>query len=245
MGKAIKLAAAAAILALGLIASSVVLSKFFVNIKHEKPITVKGYAEADIVSDIGKFACSNHVRGASLKEAYDKLQVGRSAILEHLKQKGFVESEIGTGTIQTTQVNKRNDKGNETNEVEFYDANQTVVVTSGNVTRIRDAAISIAGLIKEDINISVTAPEFLVSDLKDTKLKLLAKATDDGYRRALALAENSHAKVGALVSAEQGVLQITKRNSTDTSGYGVYDTSTIEKTAKAVVTLEYRIEPQK
>jgi hypothetical protein len=44
------------------------------------------------------------------------------------------------------------------------------------------------------------------------------------------------------MSAQQGVFQITARHSTDTSGYGMYDTATIEKTAKAVVTLEYAID---
>jgi len=85
--------------------------------------------------------------------------------------------------------------------------------------------------------------EFYVSTLPVTKLELLAKATDDAYRWAVVLAENSRGRVGALISAWQGVLQITARYSTDTSGYGVYDTATIEKTAKAVVTLEYAIEP--
>jgi hypothetical protein len=56
------------------------------------------------------------------------------------------------------------------------------------------------------------------------------------------LAEKGKGKVGALMSAQQGVFQITQRNSTDTSSYGMYDTSTIEKTAKAIVTLEYAIE---
>jgi len=85
--------------------------------------------------------------------------------------------------------------------------------------------------------------EFYVSTLPVTKLELLVKATDDAYRRAVVLAENSRGRVGALISARQGVLQITARYSTDTSGYGVYDTATIEKTAKAVVTLEYAVEP--
>ena len=85
--------------------------------------------------------------------------------------------------------------------------------------------------------------EFYVSTLPVTKLELLAKATDDAYRWAVVLAENSRGRVGALISARQGVLQITARYSTDTSGYGVYDTATIEKTAKAVVTLEYAVEP--
>ena len=245
MNNVIRLTTSAVILAVGLVLSSAVVSKFFVNIKHEKAITVKGYAESDVVSDIGKFSCTSRVRGTSLQESYDKLQASRNTILGYLKRKGVAEAEIRVDTIQIARVNKRNDKGGELNDIEFYDAYQAITVTSGNVQLIWDISTSIAELIKEGIDISVAPPEFLVSDLKDTKVKLLARATDDGYRRALALAENSRAKVGALVSAEQGVLQITKRHSTDTSGYGAYDTSTIEKTVKAVVTLEYRIEPSK
>ena len=46
------LAAVAVILALGMIGSAALLSKLFVNIKHEKEISVKGYAERDVVSDV-------------------------------------------------------------------------------------------------------------------------------------------------------------------------------------------------
>ncbi len=59
--------------------------------------------------------------------------------------------------------------------------------------------------------------------------------------RASSLAENSGSKVGALKYASQGVFQITPLYSTDVSGYGRYDTSTIEKSVKAVVTIEYSI----
>ena len=58
------------------------------------------------------------------------------------------------------------------------------------------------------------------------------------------LAKNSGGRVGALLSAEQGVIQITERNSTDTSGDGVYDTKSIAKTAKVVVTLEYAVDAE-
>lgn len=50
------------------------------------------------------------------------------------------------------------------------------------------------------------------------------------------------ASVGAPTSDQQGVFQTTQCHSTDTSGGGEYDTSTIAKTAKAVVTLEYAID---
>ena len=44
-----------------------------------------------------------------------------------------------------------------------------------------------------------------------------------------------------LVSARQGIFQVTAENSTDLSDYGVYDTSTIDKVVKIVVTLSYTI----
>ena len=110
---------------------------------------------------------------------------------------------------------------------------------------VRAVSAEITDLIRNGVDLSIASPEFYITDLKDTKLKLLAEATDDGYKRAYTLAEKSHGRVGALISAEQGVFQITTRNSTDTSGCGVYDTSTIEKTVKAIVTLKYEILPDK
>ena len=228
-----------------MVLSASLLSRFFVKIRHEQSIRVKGYAEKNVVSDVGKFSCTCTARGTSLKESYDKLQVSRNAVMEYLKRMGFREAEMVSETIQTSKVLKRDAQGKDTNETEYYDVSQTVTVSSSNVTLIRDVSAGITELIKDGIDISASSPAFYISDLHDTKLGLLAKATEDGYRRAVALAENSKGKVGALISAQQGVFQITERNSTDTSGCGEYDTSTIEKTAKAVVTLEYAIKPDK
>jgi hypothetical protein len=47
--------------------------------------------------------------------------------------------------------------------------------------------------------------------------------------------------VGRLVSAAQGVYQIVARGSTSGSDYGEYNTSSIDKTARIVVTLEYAV----
>ena len=243
MNHGVRLSLVAAILALGMILSAALVSKLFVRVRHEQAITVKGYAEKDVVADIGKFTCACSVRGVSLQEAHAKLQASRNRVLDYLQQKQFPVADIAAKTIQIAKVVKRDAQGKETNEIEYYDLAQWIAVTSSNVASIRDVSIAISELIKDGIDLSVTSPEFYVSTLPATKLELLAKATDNAYRRAVVLAENSRGRVGALISAQQGVLQITERHSTDTSGYGVYDTATIEKTAKAVVTLEYAIEP--
>lgn len=245
MNSFLKMSAVAVILSLGMILSSSLLSKFFLRIRHEQAITVKGYAEQDILSDVGKFSCTCSARGTSLKEAYGKLQESRLAVLAFLKRAGFLESETVSETIETQKISKRDAQGKETNETEYFDVSQALAVSSTNVALIRAVSTGITDLIKDGIDIRSSPPAFYVADLKDTKLRLLAQATEDGYRRAVALADNSKGKVGALISAQQGVFQITERNSTATSGYGEYDTSAIEKTAKAVVTLEYAIESGK
>jgi len=243
MNSLMKLSGVAVILALGMIFSSLLLSRLFVRIRHEQAITVKGYAERDVVSDVGKFSCTFAARGTSLREAYDRLLQSKNSVMAYLKQMGFRDEDLAVGTIGTSKVMKRDAQGKETNETEYHDAFQDVVVSSSNVTLVKDVATGITELIKDGVDISASPPAFYISDMKDTKLTLLAEATRDGTRRAAALAENSGGKVGALISAQQGVFQITERHSTDISGYGEYDTSTIDKTAKAIVTLEYAIEP--
>ena len=44
----------ALVLAAGMVISAAVLSKFFLRVRHEQAISVKGYAEKDVVSDIGR-----------------------------------------------------------------------------------------------------------------------------------------------------------------------------------------------
>lgn len=243
MNNMIKLSVVALILAAGMILSASLLSKLFLRVRHEQAITVKGYAEANITSDIGRLACTCSARGNSLKDAYGKLQASRNTTLAFLKQMGLREDELSTRTIETVKIARRDAQGRETNEIEYYDVSQELSATSTNVTLIRNTANRITELIQADVDIRAAPPVFMIADLKDTKLRLLAEATTDGYRRALALAEGSKGRIGALISAQQGVFQITERHSTDTSGMGEYDTSSVQKTAKAVVTLEYAIEP--
>ena len=237
-----KTAAVAAILAVGMVVSAALLSRLFIRVNHEQEITVKGYAEKSVLSDRGKFYCACAARKMTMKGAYEELAKSRGLVLKYLKENGFDPGEIEVFNIDIQPIYRRNEKGNRTNEIEFYRASQNIGILSGKVDLVRKMSRKITELIREGIDISSTAPEFFVSNLDQIKLELIAKATEDGSRRARVLARESGGKVGALASARQGVFQITSPNSTATSGYGIYDTSTIKKTVKAVVTLRYAIE---
>lgn len=131
--------------------------------------------------------------------------------------------------------------GRRTNEVDFYRASRQVRVSSTDVAGLARVGRLVFDLNGEGLRVNVSGPEFFVSSLEDVKLELLSQATENGKKRAEVLASNSGERLGALVSARQGVIQITKKNSGQTSSYGIYDTETIDKVVNLVVTLEFEI----
>lgn len=242
MGGVLRYSLAAMILALGMTVSSMLLSRFFVRVKHEEQISVKGYAEAPIVSDMGELEVRVNVRGERRDKAYQLLTSQVNDIVAKVKQSAPDDLKVGTGNPRFDEVYKRDSEGNRTNEVEFHTGSQTVSMASSDVRWVERTGKDLNALIGEGYDIKVYAPTYLVSRLDDIKRRLLEQATADGYRRAQLMAKNSGARVGSLRAARQGVFQITEPNSTETSGYGLYDTSTIAKSIKAVVTLEYDVQ---
>jgi hypothetical protein len=94
-------------------------------------------------------------------------------------------------------------------------------------------------LIQNGVEIASQPPQYYYTKLNDLKLVMLGEATKDAKARAEMIAKNSGSQVGTLKSAQQGVFQITSTNSTDVSDYGEYDLSSIVKTIKAVVTVDF------
>lgn len=231
------------ILAAGGVLSASLISKLFVRVKHERAISVKGYAERSVRADAGTFTVTVGARGETQASALDVLNQRRNRVLDALRARGFSNAEIRLLTPSLRKILRKDAQGRDTNEIEYFDLFQSITVESASVDRIYEAALDLPNLMSEGVDLTISAPEFLITKLDDTKRELLALATEDGFQRALVMARNSGGRVGELVSAQQGVFQITTPLSTETSSWGMYDTSTIDKTAKVVVTLEYAILP--
>jgi hypothetical protein len=229
------------ILVAGMILSSFILSKFFLKIRHEENITVKGFAQTEMKSDVGKLRFSVVRQENTLQKAYQQIEKDKKIVIEYLEKKGLQAENIESTGLYTYDVKERNEKGMYTNRVVAYDATQNMKITSDDVELIKKLSEDLTSLIEAGVNIRVNEPQYYISDLQEVKIDLLVKATEDGYMRAKKLAAGSGADVGALVSASQGVFQITEPNSMETSGYGMYNTSSIMKSVKAVVTLSYAV----
>lgn len=242
MGNVVRYSLAATLIAIGMVGSSMLISRFLIRIEHEKQITVKGTAEGSVRSDIGKLTATLRVRDPDRAAAYRTLSGQMRAVLDKVGESAPADLGVSVGSPSFEEVRKMREDGTRTNEIEWYEGRQSVGFASSDVHWIERIVPQLNDLIASGYDIRVSRPSYLVSDLTDVKQELLEKVTADGYRRVQQMAKNSGAKVGVLRAAHQGVFQVTEPNSTETSGYGMYDTSTIQKSVKAVVTLEYAIE---
>lgn len=240
MNNTLKIGLASLILALGLVASSYTLSRFYLRLEREKVITVKGSAQKRLVSDKAALTARVTAQAPQIRDAYKLLQtnIDQMAPLIQSDQSFLVIS----GNVDLERVYKKTPNGELTNAIDFYVVSQEFKISSKDVKAVEALTQELGDLLAKGIQVNVYGPEYYITDLTGIKMDLLAAATGDGFKRAQLMASNSGGKVGKLVEAQQGIFQITSPDSTDVADYGTYDTGTIEKDIKAVVTLKYLIE---
>lgn len=108
-------------LALGLIIAVYITAGTVEQIKvRDKTISVKGYAEQPIKSNLGIWSASLRVEAIELPRAAEILENDRKALVEFLIQQGFQSSDIKFSAIDIREIYKRNDEGHKTSELDKY-----------------------------------------------------------------------------------------------------------------------------
>lgn len=229
------------ILAIGLVVSTYLFTDAFRDVKSDnQTITVKGYAEKDIVSDFAIWTCTVSATMPGLTSAYNQLDYDFNKTKDFILKNGFNENELEIGRVNSIKNYQWIDY-KRTDNVIGYTVERSITIESFDIDKIREISINSSELIKEGIEIHSNHPQYLYTKLDELKIEMLAAATRDARERAETLAENSGSKVGNLQSARQGVFQITSQNSEEVSDYGIFNTVSIDKTIKSVVTMEYTI----
>ena len=230
-------------LAIGLVLAAWIVSSSLERIKLAgDKITVKGYAEERVVSDAGTWRAIVSVRAPDLPAAYSKLEQDSGRVQQFVASvAGADASKLQPGTVNTQTLFEFGPGGVQTGRILGYELSRTFEYSSADVKQIGAIAAGSSRLISEGVALNSMPPQYFYSELNDVKVRLIGAATKDSLLRAQQFAANSGVEVGALRSASQGVFQITSPNSTETADYGSYDTSTVEKLVKAVVTVEYAV----
>ena len=238
----------ALILSLGFIISALVVGYNLQKMKGSNhSITVKGLAEKPIKSDSARWEVrlQSSRSSASVTEAYQLLAQEMEKLQKFFSEHGFKPTEIKLGNKSSQPFYREieQEDGRITREFQGYVALQSLTIQSRDIAKIEKAARDAYLLDEQGISIE-QKPEYLVSNLEEIKMSLIANATQNAHSRANEFAKVGGVNVGMMRSASQGAFYILPEGGSDQdSDYGgAYDKETINKIARVVVTINYAID---
>ena len=234
------------ILAVGLMASAFILGHQFKNLQQTGVITVKGLAEAEHKATVGSWRLTIYGWGATYADAMQSNQHNLNRAVKFLTEQGFEakDREINEISVSENREYYTDEFGKERSRQNGYNAYRAIIISTKELDKLQKALSKIQYLRAENQAIDFDSPNYYLENLEAIKRDLIAKATQDAYVRAEEFAKTSNVKVGLLKSASQGSFDIKSTNLTtdDSSDYGgSYDTSSIDKKVRLVVTIQYAI----
>ena len=209
-------------------------------------ISVKGLAEKPVTADRAEWRVVIQVQGATIPEALAKLRRERPQLDEFLAKAGFEKTTLTDSSESVEpnyeQVEGRN--GNMRSVQQGHLARQTVTINTTEIAKVQAASRGIVQFEAEGHPVHYGEPQYLVSNLEEVKMSLIAAAMQNSRTRASEFAKSGDVKVGRMRSASQGAFYILAAGADqDVSDWGgAYDKSTVDKIARVVVTVDYAIE---
>ncbi len=230
----------AGILALSFVMVANILSGTAITIKNKGFVSVKGFAKQEITSDLAIFEARIEAEDPVLKECYTRLAQDKKKMERFLTKKHNISTEeikIEPATIR--EVYKINDRGFATDEFVKFALKQNFKVESDDVDKIAKLSSEMVDILDEEVRVSIADPEYVYTKLDELKVEMIGRATDNARQRAKIIAEKGKFRLGSIASVRVGIFQITPIHSTKVSGYGINDTSSIDKEIKSVVEIRY------
>ena len=207
--------------------------------KHTRDtITITASARKPIGSDLVQWTITVDGKGATPVLAARRQRAAGAAVVTFLRRAGVTAQAISPQVVQSeavvTRINKRRTKTS-------YVVSQGLEISTRDLDTVQRAATRVGTLLEQGLDVSANPLEFISTDLEDAKLQALSAATAEARRRADILVKGLGGKLGKMRASSHGVYQITPRNSTDVSDYGINDTTSRLKDVTAVVTATFAV----
>ena len=236
--KAITLIIVAVIMAIAVGGGLVKVGAGFAS-RSNTGITVTGSSKTEAVADNVVWTLSASQTSANVADAVKKVGTDVDALTNYLTKGGVPADALTLGPV-STYGNQEYSNGNYTGRILNYVANRDLTVRSKDVELISRLSQGIGALLQTGVSVNNYGPQYYVSTLPDLRPQLLAEAMKDAQVRAKAITDAVGGGVGAVLSVKSGVIQVTTPDSTETTDVGAYDTSTIQKTVTATVSVTFK-----
>ncbi len=202
-------------------------------------ITVTGSAKTTATADNAVWVLNVSLSSPTVATAVNKVDADVAALSKYITEGGIAAEGLTLGAVATF-ANEEYSNGNATGRILSYRATREVTVRSKDVQLVSKLSQGIGTLLATGINANNYGPQYYISNLPELRPQLMAEAMKDAKVRAEALTKAVGGNIGSLVNVKAGPIQITTPDSTMTADYGAYDTTTIEKTVTATVSVTFK-----
>jgi hypothetical protein len=236
--KAVTIIVAAVIMSLAIGGGLMQVGSGFAS-RSSDGITVTGSAKTTATADNAVWVLNVSLSSPTVATAVNKVDADVAALSQYLTKGGIPAEALTLGAVATF-ANEEFVNGNTTGRILSYRATREVTVRSTDVQLVAKLSQGIGSLLATGINANNYGPQYYISNLPELRPQLMAEAMKDAKVRAEALTKAVGGNIGSLVNVKAGPIQITTPDSTMTADYGAYDTSTIEKTVTATVSVTFK-----
>jgi uncharacterized protein len=201
-------------------------------------ISVTGSARKPISANLVRWSLSVSSEAPTAARAAGRVRRQGDEVRAFLRQAGIppgaISTSVVTGEKLVIELPRRR-------RLIRYRVVQRLEVSTQRIDIVERAATGVGRLIERGLGVSPSPLAYLSTELTQAKLDALEAATEEARRRAEILVRGLGGKLGAMRSSSLGVYQVTPRDSTDVTDYGINDTSTREKDVTAVVSATFSV----
>ncbi len=227
----------AAVLAVGLVVGLLAVGDGLAR-RGSEGVVVTGSARVDVTADRAVWVITASEQAADLAAAVQGVDRSMTAVTAYLTGGGVPDDAIELEALSTSTNYVWLD-GTQTSDIASYGAFRSLRVRLDDVALIDRLSREFGTVLETGVGVNAWAPEYYVTTLPDLRPQLLEDAVADALIRAEAMVSVAGGTVGEVRSIRSGPFQVSTRDSVDVSDYGMYDTSTIEKTVTATVTVTF------
>jgi hypothetical protein len=203
------------------------------DVRHTRDtLSVTASAKVPISANLVRWSLAVSAEAATVAPAARRLRRDSTLVRKFLLSTGIPADAITPSVVASEQVVIR--LPHHRRRVR-YRVSQQLEVRTKQIDVVEAASTRVGSLLEQGVEVSAAPLAYLSTELAQAKLTALERATAEARRRAEILAHGLGGKLGRMRSSTQGVYQVTPRDSTDVSDYGINDTTSRDKDVNAVV----------
>src|SRR3954454_2150845 len=233
-------------IALALIVSASIVTNGIKDIKRSRDtVVVTGSARYPIEANLATWSLRATAQERTPQEAIAALRAKVNRIDSFLARGGLAGASVSKPPIQVQKVFVQVPTGLKKprfRTVPAWNVSQGFAIQTKQIDRLERLAAAVGNLLAAGTDVSVSRIQYLSTELTEAKFAALERAVADARRRGETIAKGLDGRLGAVTQTNLGVYQITPRDSTEVSDYGINDVSSRLKDVQAVVAVTFRLE---